>query len=375
MLTLKEIGNLKGFGNAITRWAKFGPYYAMFPIEFAFNIVEKYSRQGDYIIDPFAGRCSSIYASGVLGRNSLGIEINPLGWLYGKVKLKPAPEKKIVKRLKEIYEKRYDFKEEASQLSDFFKICYCKEVLYFLLSVRNNLNWTNNHTDRTLMSFISVHLHGKIGEGLSNQLRQTKAMGPNYSVNWWKNNNKITPPEINPFEFLRKKIEWRYARGIPSIDSKCRVILGDSTNKLVKITKESAGKNIKYSLLFTSPPYHAVTDYHSDQWLRLWLLGGRDKPATNTEKHKGRFNSKEKYLKLLKNVFLHCSEIMDTNSTVFVRTDARKFTYEATLKILRECFPHHNSFKEIKSVKKRTQTDLFNKNNFKYGEVDIILQP
>ena len=77
MLTLTEIGNLKGFSNAITRWAKFGPYYAMFPIEFAFNIVEKYSKQGDYIIDPFAGRCSSVYASGVLDRNSLGGAFQP----------------------------------------------------------------------------------------------------------------------------------------------------------------------------------------------------------------------------------------------------------------------------------------------------------
>lgn len=76
----------KGFSTAEARWARFGPYYAMFPLEFAFNVVEEYSKEGDYIIDPFAGRCSSIYAGGVLGRNSLGIEINPVGWLYGKSK-------------------------------------------------------------------------------------------------------------------------------------------------------------------------------------------------------------------------------------------------------------------------------------------------
>jgi len=55
---------------AESRWARFGPYYAMFPVEFAFDVVEKYSNEGDYIIDPFAGRGSSIYAGGILGRNS-----------------------------------------------------------------------------------------------------------------------------------------------------------------------------------------------------------------------------------------------------------------------------------------------------------------
>ena len=110
MTTLAEIGNIRGSSNAITRWAKFGPYYAMFPIDFAFKTVEKYSKKGDYIIDPFAGRFSSVFAGGVLGRHSTGIEINPLGWLYGKTKLNPTKEKKVQKRLKEIYELRNEYK-------------------------------------------------------------------------------------------------------------------------------------------------------------------------------------------------------------------------------------------------------------------------
>ena len=65
MTTLAEIGNIRGNSNAVTRWAKFGPYYAMFPIDFAFDVVSKYSKKGDYIIDPFAGRFSSVYAGGV----------------------------------------------------------------------------------------------------------------------------------------------------------------------------------------------------------------------------------------------------------------------------------------------------------------------
>ena len=33
---------LKGFETAEARWARFGPYYAMFPLDFAFDVVEKY---------------------------------------------------------------------------------------------------------------------------------------------------------------------------------------------------------------------------------------------------------------------------------------------------------------------------------------------
>jgi len=85
MISSKEI--IRGHSTAESRWARLGPYYAMFPLDFAFDIVEEYSKKGDYIFDPFAGRFSSIFAGSVCERKGLGIEINPVGWLYGRVKL------------------------------------------------------------------------------------------------------------------------------------------------------------------------------------------------------------------------------------------------------------------------------------------------
>ena len=104
MIKIDDI--VKGQQTAESRWAKFGPYYAMFPIDFAFKVVNKYSRKGDYIIDPFAGRGSSIFAGGILERHSLGIEINPVGWLYGTTKLKPAKQQLFLDRLESIYKLR-----------------------------------------------------------------------------------------------------------------------------------------------------------------------------------------------------------------------------------------------------------------------------
>lgn len=369
MTTLADIGNIKGNSNAVTRWAKFGPYYAMFPIGFAFDVVSEHSKKGDYIIDPFAGRFSSVYAGGVLGRHSVGIEINPIGWLFGKTKLNPTKEEKVNKRLKEIYELRNQYKSEAENAPEFFQICYCSEVLKFLLSAKANLNWRKSSIDATLMSIILVSLHGKLKEGLSNQLRQTKSMGLNYSVNWWKNNGHSEPPQINPLEFLKKKIDWRYKKETPQIETDCKAILGDSTKKLKEIVTESEKKNIKYSLLFTSPPYQSVVDYHADQWLRLWLLNVHIK---SEDKYKKRFISKENYKELLNKVFGNCAKIMDKKSTIIVRTDIREFTYNATLEILRKHFPNHKPQISESIVNKKNQTELFN-NKSKKKEIDIKL--
>ena len=53
MINVKDI--VKGFKTPESRWARFGPYYAMFPLDFAFEVVEQYSKKDDFIIDPFAG--------------------------------------------------------------------------------------------------------------------------------------------------------------------------------------------------------------------------------------------------------------------------------------------------------------------------------
>jgi DNA methylase len=365
---------LKGYDTAEARWARFGPYYAMFPLEFAFDVVKRYSRPGDYIIDPFAGRCSSIFAGGVLGRNSLGIEINPVGWLYGSVKLQPAGKDQVIDRLLEIYGKRTSYKRLLEKMDLFFRMCYCDEVLKFLLAARENLNWRANNTDATLMSIILVYLHAKLGGGLSNQMRMTKSMSMAYSISWWRKHRLTIPPEINACEFLLNRINWRYDKGTPTI-TESAVVFGDSSQELSSIAESAAKNNIKFSLLFTSPPYCSVTNYHVDQWLRLWLLGGEAGPQVLKDKHRGRFINKEEYYLLLDNVFGTCANMMKRKSTVYVRTDKREFTFQTTLSILQKHFRKYKLQTIEKPLKKdsKTQTQLFGDKTLKPGEIDIIL--
>lgn len=372
MIKAEEI--VKGFSTAEARWARFGPYYAMFPVDFAFEVIEKYSNRGDYVIDPFAGRCSSIYAGGVLGRNSLGIEINPVGWLYGTVKLNPADKENVLDRLLEIYGKRNYYRKTIKRMPQFFRMCYCDEVLKFLLAARGHLDWRTKNVDATLMSIILVYLHGKLGEGLSNQMRMTKSMGMNYSVKWWKKNKMMVPPKINPCEFISNKIEWRFEKGKPKVTDSA-VVFGDSSNELRAIVNRAQGADIKFSLLFTSPPYRSITNYHADQWLRLWLLGGKANGNPVLGKHRGRFTSKHDYFELLDNVFGQCAKLMRRYSTIYVRTDKREYTFNTTVSILRKHFPKHRLRTIEKPLKKntKTQTKLFGDYTLKPGEVDILL--
>lgn len=359
---------------AIGRWAAIGPYYAMFPLDFAYQVVEKYSKPGDLVVDPFAGRASSIYAAATNGRHGLGIEINPLGWIYAKVKLKPSPLNEVEKRLREVARASASnmYSLQSENLPEFFHWCYSEDVLTFLLAARRNLDWRSSQVDRTLMSFILVYLHGKITQALSNQTRQTKAMGNIYSVRWWKE-RKMKPPQIDPYKFLLQRIHWRYQKGLP-LTLQSKVKMADST-KVLKKEVEAFGDKLgkRCSLFFTSPPYYGLTNYHKDQWLRLWMLGGEEQPVWSSEKHKGRFDSQTEYLELLDNTFSAAAQIMDDKGTVYIRTDTREFTKSATLKSLRKHFPDWKEKIVEAPVNKKTQTMVLGNTSSKQGEVDIIL--
>src|SRR4051812_11910402 len=101
------------YGTAASRWAGVGPYYAMFPSEFATDVVKEYTRRGNVVLDPFAGRATSLFAAASEGRVGLGVEINPVGWVYGKAKLQTASRRTVERRLRWLGQMAPMYRKEA----------------------------------------------------------------------------------------------------------------------------------------------------------------------------------------------------------------------------------------------------------------------
>ncbi len=362
------------YSTAAGRWEGIGPYYAMFPTSFANQVVERFTEIGDRVLDPFAGRASSVFSAAVRGRTATGIEINPVGWIYGQTKLSPAPQDAVENRIAQITRQASSSDgEPLDRLPQFFHRCFTSTVLRFLLTARRLLDWKNNAVDRTAMAFILIYLHGKKKASLSNQMRQSKAMSPDYAVRWW-NERRLQPPDVDPETFLRQRIRWRYEKGLPTVHVS-QMMLGDSCELMQTVRQKVLdGKESPVRLLFTSPPYYNVTNYYYDQWLRLWVMGGSEIPARTGELHKGKFEAKLEYDNLLRNVFRGAAEIMDERSWVYVRTDAREFTFSTTLAVLEEVFPAWSIETTRQPFTKSTQTALFGDAELKPGEVDIVLR-
>ncbi len=349
------------------RWAGFGPYYAMFPVDFARNIVSRYSAPGDLVIDPFCGRGTTNYVAQVLGRQSFGCELNPVGWVFSSAKTAPARQLgRILRRIDKIARCREP--EDFIPMTEFQEWAWCSDVLGFVNSARRNLDWRNSKIDRMVSAVLLVYLHAKIGGGLSNQMRQSKAMGPNYAVRWWKKRN-MRPPEINAVEYLKSRVEWRYARGIVRADTEAEIYFGDARNGLHTY---QVCRNQRASLVLTSPPYMGVTDYRYDNWIRIWALGG---PATPEWSQGHRYGNREKYSEIVRGVFNQLAKITKVNATIVVRTDKRSFTLQTTVRAIRDAWPTHHMFSMASKASRPTQTSLFGDKGEKPGEMDLVVLP
>jgi len=337
-------------------------------MEFAQRTIQRYCPQAGRVLDPFAGRGTSIFAAAASGRSGTGIEVHPAGWLYGRVKLDPAPKEAILSRLVDIAEASDLVREETvHRMPEFFLWCFSPNILRFLLAARRHLDWRKRKIDRTLMAFILNNLHGDATRSLSNQMHQARSMAPDYSLRWWKS-NRMRPKDKDPVEFLSERIEWRYRHGSPHFrESTLR--LGDSLDLLGKLAEERS----RYDLLFTSPPYFSMGNYHYDQWLRLWLLGGRTKPKKTADRSRGSFQNLVEYQRLLFGVFGKAARLMKPGAAVYVRTDARELSLSIAVDALSYAFPGKKIRMRDQPIRGRTQTALFGDKDKKPGEVDLII--
>jgi hypothetical protein len=200
-------------------------------------------------------------------------------------------------------------------------------------------------------------------------------------VEWWRHRD-FKPPRVDPLDFFRKRLAWRYARGTPEV-SKSAVLLGDAVSLLAGLEAARREAHLpRPSLMLTSPPYFGITNYHYDQWIRLWLLGGPPSDRRVDSPFRGRYRDKfenvDVYRDMLSTVFRGSAKMLKKGAVVYVRADRREPTVSIMREALREAFPSHELRRvnrPVRPVNCQTQTRLFGHFAPKAGEVDFILTP
>lgn len=236
-------------------------YPAKFIPQVVSRLVEKYTKVNDLVVDPFGGCGTTIIESKVMGRNSIGVDINPVAVLITKVKKTPINPVEIEEHFSKLKNKIDSFNENTKiKIFEHERIDYWfkpeqKRKLAFLFS---EISKIKNQNARDFFYC-----------GFSNILK-------NCSI-WLQKSNKPTRDFnknlIDPFVVFSRQIK-AMMRGNTDLYNILREkgFLKTSCNVYCADARKIPAKTNSVSLIVTSPPY--VTSYeYADlhQLTALWL--------------------------------------------------------------------------------------------------------
>lgn len=268
-------------------------YHGMFPPKLAHYFIQRFSRPGDVVLDPFGGRGTTTLQARVEGRRSIGNDLSPLAYVLGRAKASP-PTWSALNRAVDALEKAY--KVQAMQHIDVHPdvaMLYHPNTLKQLVYLRAQLfrrgmsKWSQ--ADFMIAGAMAGILHGAhrsdgTSQYLSISMPNTFSMAPGY-VEKFIRENGLEQLDQNVFDCLRDKLARLYLDDVAGPT-------GTVTNKdAASLLGSSAIKASSVDLLLTSPPYLDVVNYGTSNWIRLWWLG-LDEVARDAGKGRRKLNAR-----------------------------------------------------------------------------------
>jgi hypothetical protein len=245
------------------------PYYTMFPLEFPLARLAR-AEPGEWVLDPFCGRGTTMFAARLRGLGCVGIDSNPIAAAIAAAKLTDASPDEIVELARTIlYEAPPPRDVPASQ---FWEMCFHPKTLRGICVVRERLlRSCRTDAEVALRALMLGILHGpkhkSVPTYLSNQMPRTYATKPDAAVRFWKKHRLTAPPAVDVLDAISRRARHTFASTPPAVAG--AVHLGDArrAHRLLPTSR-------KFSWVITSPPYFGMRTYRPDQWLRNWFLGG-----------------------------------------------------------------------------------------------------
>jgi hypothetical protein len=273
------------------------PYFAMFPAAFARKWISKCTKPGEIVADPFSGRGTAPFQAVMMKRGAIAGDVNPVAYVLTSAKIDSPAKASITRRLRALEDSFDDSRwdEAAAALPPFFRRAFHHSTLRQVIYLRENLVWKSSRVDRFIAALALGSLHGEMFSSksyFSNQMPRTISTKPDYSVRFWES-RRLWPQKRDVFAILRQRTAFRFESTPP--EKRGEAFLCD----VREIGATATESRHKVNCIVTSPPYLDVTNFEEDQWLRLWLLGGCEKPTTGIYSRDDRHERHDAYWSFL----------------------------------------------------------------------------
>ena len=245
-------------------------YRACFKPQLPHLFIDLLTKENDVVYDPFCGRGTTVIEAGLMGRNVIANDINPLSRILTEPRFFVPDIEELKRRLREIR-----IRKNAKADID-LSMFYHPETEAEIVSLKSYLRKRRDSGEEDgLDKWIRMVATNRL-TGHSKGFFSVYTLPPNQAV------SQESQREIN--KKLKQKPEYRDTRQL--ILQKTKSLRRNLTEGQIMRLKR-AGRKAKFSdldaretkriksglinLTVTSPPFLNIVDYHQDNWLRRWF--------------------------------------------------------------------------------------------------------
>lgn len=234
-----------------------------------------FTKKGDTVFDPFAGRGTTALQARILNRKSISTDLNPIALTLCEAKNANLTKEEIFLRIEEL-ERKYDtslYQQEALAQPVEVHLIFHPRTLAQLCYLRRKLLKSENQIDKYLIGITLGILHGgERANGTSGyasiDMPNTFSMSPDY-VRRFVQTKELNRTFHDVFKLLRDKTDRLFKKHTAIKQS--GVVLKANARKLSEV-EELKPFHKKVSLILTSPPYLGIVNYAKQNWIRSWFL-------------------------------------------------------------------------------------------------------
>lgn len=248
------------------------PYRACFKPQLPGYFIERFTKPGELVFDPFLGRGTTAVSAALAGRIPAGCDINPLALLLTRPRLHPPEPAAVEHRLKEI-----PWHSDAGHDPDLLAF-YHPETLTQILALRTYL--LERERAKTLDAvddWVRLAALTRLS-GHSTHFFSVYTLPPNQATSARRqriiNANRNQRPEPRDVSaIILRKSRSLLADTDPDSRAALRAIGGKAILWCGSSCNSSPLGRKKVKLVVTSPPFLNEVDYRTDNWLRCWFSG------------------------------------------------------------------------------------------------------
>lgn len=294
----------------------------MFPPSLPHYFINKFSSDGQIVLDPFSGRGTTVLEACFMNRIGVGNDKNPLAYLLTKSKSNVPHKGRIISKIQKLESKFDPAKINLSKEEEKIRIIFNDFTLKQLIFLKQKLNWKTSNVDAFISAMVLGIMHGNSKGYLSVSMPNTFSMSPNYIKNYIKKHG-LEKPKRDVFFILRKKLSRCYQK--PNQKGKAYNL---DVRNMTKIQDSSV------KLIVTSPPYTRVIRYGEFNWIRLWFF---NKQGKEVDKNLFFTQSMEKYCKFMIDSLKEIYRVLEPNSkAVLVIGDVKDRTSDKIFNLASE---------------------------------------